>query len=166
MSRKLVIIRHAKSTWDYGAVSDFDRPLKEIGIVNSIAIAQKLIEKKINPSLIITSPANRAIHTALIIAREMHYPVENIRINSSLYSDTEEEILKLIKTSDDQYDTIFLFGHNPTFTYLANHFLKQELENIPTAGVVLIDFNATSWSSISKKSVNAELFLFPKKLNS
>jgi len=166
MSRKLAIIRHAKSTWEYGSVSDFDRPLKESGITNSIVIAKKLIAKKILPSLIISSPANRAIHTALIFAREMQYPVENVQLNSILYSDTEDVILNIIKSTDERYQNLFLFGHNPTFTYLSNLFLKQELENIPTAGVVLIDFNILSWTEISKKTVESELFIFPNKLNS
>ncbi len=162
MSHKLAIIRHAKSTWDYGNISDFDRPLKESGITNAIGIAKKLTLKKIFPSLIISSPANRAIHTALILAREMHYPAENIKISSSLYSDSEEEILKLIKSTDDNIQTLFIFGHNPTFTYLSNYFLKEEIENIPTSGVVLLDFNVTSWADISKKTVEAEYFIFPK----
>ncbi len=166
MSRKLAIIRHAKSTWDYSTISDFDRPLKEIGITTSIAVAKKLTIKKIFPSLIMSSPACRAVHTALIIAREMHYPVENILLNSSLYSDTEEEILNLIKLTNDRFQNLFIFGHNPTFTYLSNFFLKQEIENIPTAGVVLIDFNVSNWVDISKKSVESETFIFPKKSNS
>jgi phosphohistidine phosphatase len=164
MTLKLAIIRHAKSTWDYGTISDFDRPLKESGIINGIEIAKKLITKKIVPSLLISSPAIRAIHTALIIAREMNYPCENISINQSLYTDSEEIILKLIKSTDERFHNLFIFGHNPTFTYLSNYFLKQEIENIPTAGVVLLDFNVSDWSEISKKTAVSEMFIFPNKL--
>ncbi len=162
MSLKLAIIRHAKASWDYSTISDFDRPLKESGIMHTIEIAKKLTAKKISPSLIISSPAIRAIHTALIIARELNYPCENIEINSSMYSDSEEVILKLIKSTDEHFHNLFIFGHNPTFTYLSNQFLKQEIDNIPTAGAVIIDFDVSGWEDISKKTAVSEMFIFPK----
>lgn len=165
MSRILAIVRHGKSTWEYGEINDFDRPLKESGIKNTIAIAQKLLEKKYSPSLMVSSPANRALHTALILAREMQYPAENVRINTSLYTETEEEVLDLIKLTDDIYPSLYIFGHNPTFTYLANHFLKHKIENLPTSGVALFEFSTDHWADISRKTLVREVCLFPKNIN-
>ena len=165
MSRILAIVRHGKSTWEYGAINDFDRPLKESGISNTIAVAQKLLEKKYFPSMMVSSPANRALHTAMILAREMQYPTENVRINTSLYTETEDEVLDLIKLTDDIYQTLFIFGHNPTFTYLANHFLNHKIENLPTSGVALFEFSCDQWADISRKTVTRELCIFPKKIN-
>ena len=165
MPKILGIVRHGKSTWEYGPVNDFDRPLKESGINNTIAIAQKLLEKKYSPSLMISSPANRALHTAMILAREMHFPAENVRINTSLYTETEDEVMDLIKLTDDIYPSLFIFGHNPTFTYLANHFLNHKIENLPTSGVALFEFSVEHWSDISRKTVVRELCIFPKNIN-
>ena len=162
MAKTLVIVRHGKSTWEYEGVSDYDRPLKETGIFNSQSIAQKIKEKGINPDLIVSSPANRALHTALIFARELLYPLDKVVINSILYGESEKEILGLIKNTDNQFNNLFIFGHNPVFTDLPNLFLKQQIDNLPTSGVAILQFETTSWKDISKKMLKSETLFFPK----
>jgi len=162
MSKTLVIIRHGKSTWEYEGILDFDRPLKESGIFNTMSIAQKIRSLGITPDLIISSPANRALHTALIVARELLYPLENVRLNTTLYGESDNEILKLIKSIDNQFDRLFIFGHNPVFTDLPNMFLSQTLENLPTSGAVVLQFEATSWMEIKKDKLVKEIVFFPK----
>ena len=162
MAKTLVIVRHGKSTWEYEGVSDYDRPLKETGIFNSQSIAQKIKEKGINPDLIVSSPANRALHTALIFARELLYPLDKVVINSILYGESEKEILGLIKNTDNQFNNLFIFGHNPVFTDLPNLFLKQQIDNLPTSGVAILQFETTSWKDISKKILKSEILVFPK----
>jgi phosphohistidine phosphatase len=164
MPKLLVIFRHGKSTWDYEGISDFDRPLKEVGIVNTQAVAQKLKEKGVVPMLILSSPANRALHTATIVARELYYPVEKIVIDSTLYGESESEILDLIKTTNDQYNSLFIFGHNPVFTELPNRFLKQPIDNLPTSGAAVLQFETSFWNEISKKILKEEYIFMPKSL--
>jgi len=163
MSKILVIIRHGKSTWEYGPILDLDRPLKEIGISKTLEASQQLKKQNIDPDMIISSPAIRALHTALIVARELEYPSDKIRIDDNLYAESEEGILEFIKTTSDSINCLFIFGHNPKFTFLANHFLKQPIDNLPTSGVILLKFNALHWNEISKKTVQAEVSIFPGK---
>ncbi|MDP4210331.1 MAG: histidine phosphatase family protein [Bacteroidota bacterium] len=163
MSKTLVIIRHAKSTWEYGPIADLDRPLKEIGISNTFIVSQKLKEQGIAPDLIISSPAIRALHTALIVARELRYPCEKIRIDQELYSESEDEILDMVKTTNDNVNILFIFGHNPGFTFLSNRFLKNRIDNLPTSGVALIQFNVTHWADISSKNTHSDMCFFAKK---
>ena len=85
MIKTLVIIRHGKSTWDYEGVADYDRPLKEIGIFNTQIIAQKIRGYDIVPDLMLSSPANRALHTALIVAREILFPLDKVTISKVLF---------------------------------------------------------------------------------
>lgn len=162
MQKTLGIIRHGKSTWDYN-VSDLDRPLKETGVIKAIDIAQKIRKQSIIPELIISSPAIRALHTAIIIARELKYPYEKIMINPVIYSDSEGDILQLIKNTDDAINCLFIFGHNPVFTDLANLYLKQHIDNLPTSGAVMLKFNVNHWREISSKSVQEEHVFFPEK---
>jgi phosphohistidine phosphatase len=164
MTKTLVIIRHGKSTWDYSSVHDIDRPLKEIGICNTIVTAQKIKENNISPDMIISSPANRALHTALITARELEFPVEKIVLDSRIYCKSEDEILQIIKSTDDSFSSLFLFGHNPTFTSIPNFFLKQKIDNVPTSGAVVFEFNTSRWSEISNKNVKKGICYFPKNL--
>jgi phosphohistidine phosphatase len=164
MTKTLVIIRHGKSTWDYGPIADMDRPLKENGISNTILISQKIKEREIVPDLIISSPAIRALSTALIVARELNYPPEKIVIDSGIYGDSEEEILEIIHSTNDSVNKLFLFGHNPAFTFLPNHFLTKQIENLPTSGTAIFEFQTEKWSEISKMNLISETCIFPKQL--
>jgi len=165
MSKTLVIIRHGKSTWEYPSIADLDRPLKESGINNTKIICEKLKNAKITPNLIISSHAIRALHTALIVARELKYPPTKIVIDTLLYHDSEEEILDLLKLSDDDIHTLFIFGHNPTFTILSNNFLKNKIENLPTSGTVVLEFDCNHWSEISNRNKISESCFFPKNID-
>jgi len=164
MNKTLVIIRHGKSTWDYGPIADMDRPLKENGISNTILISQKIKDRKIVPDLMISSPAVRAISTALIVGRELNYPPEKIVIDSGVYGDSEEEILEIIQSINDKVNNLFIFGHNPAFTFLPNLFLSKQIENLPTSGVVIFEFKTEKWTEISKQNVISEVCIFPKQL--
>jgi phosphohistidine phosphatase len=166
MAKTLVIIRHGKSTWDYSSVTDLDRPLKENGIQNTIIISSKLKENKIVPERILSSHANRALHTSLIVARELNFPFNQIEIEPVLYHDSEDDILDYIKITDDHINTLFIFGHNPTFTYLSNLFLTNKIDNLPTSGTVILEFSCNKWNDISLRTKTNETFIFPKSVNS
>jgi phosphohistidine phosphatase len=162
MIKKLVIVRHAKSTWDLASIADLDRPLKEIGINNTILISKKLLQNKITPDLIITSHAIRAMHTALIVARELCFPFHKIVIDSGLYHESDDEVLESLRLIDDIYPTVFIFGHNPTFTLLSNIFLNQKISNLPTSGAVILEFNCEKWKDISLRTKTSENIITPK----
>lgn len=164
MGKTLVIIRHGKSTWEYEGISDYDRPLKEVGIFNTIAIAQKLRGLGVHPDLIISSPANRALHTAMIVARELHFPLNQVAIAPTLYSEIDNDVLHFIKSMDNQYSCAFIFGHNPVFTDIPNMFLRKTIDNLPTSGAVVLEFETSNWNDISKKTVKSESLIFPKTL--
>ncbi len=165
MTKKLIIIRHAKSTWAYGSISDMDRPLKEIGIDNTILVSQKIRERKIAPDLIASSPAVRAYSTAMIVARELRYPFENIKIDSTIYGDSLDDILEIIRATDNRVGNLFIFGHNQVFTDLPNRFLKEQIDNLPTSGAVILEFDTENWVDISKRNVISEACIFPKHLD-
>jgi phosphohistidine phosphatase len=161
-NKVLHIVRHSKSSWKYENALDIDRPLKNKGIRNTYIMAER-IKERVRPDLIISSPADRAIHTAIIYARMLSYPVEKIQLNDILYNNHEGVILNLILKTDDAYDTIFVVGHNPTFTNLANYFFEKSIDNIPTSGIVTVGFNTNEWKSISKENVESVHIDFPKK---
>lgn len=165
MAKTLVIIRHGKSTWDYEHISDIDRPLKESGITNTLMIAKKLKEKNLLPQLILSSHAARALHTATIVARQLGCSEAFIRINPIIYSAEINELLQLIKDTDDSCGTLFIFGHNPTFTMLPNLFLKNAIAELPTSGTVILGFKCESWKEIAVHNKISEELLFPKLLN-
>lgn len=165
MPKTLVIIRHGKSTWDYEHISDIDRPLKESGIANTLMVAQKIKEKNIVPQLILTSHAVRALHTATIFARQLGCSEAYIRINPFIYTAEINELLQFIKDTEDSCKTLFIFGHNPTFTMLANLFLQEPIAELPTSGTVILKFSTQSWKEINAQNKISEEMMLPKLLN-
>lgn len=159
--RKLILVRHGKSSWDY-EVGDKDRPLKERGIKDAYLVAKTYVLHHTNDCKMISSPANRALHTAIIFGQVLDYPVESLRILSSCYDFSGEQVLETIRAQVAEVHSLFVFGHNYALTSLANALGDQYIENVPTAGLVEIQFEAADWKSIGRgKTVHQ---LFPKYL--
>jgi phosphohistidine phosphatase len=163
MSKSLHIIRHGKSSWDFEDISDIDRPLSPRGINNAYLMAKKLAERKVVPDLFLTSPANRALYTSIIYARILKFPYEKIIIEDSIYMGYTEELINLIRQQQPSVSQLLIFGHNPAFTSLANHLMDHYLDNIPTAGIVSLDYKIDSWKEIGKVRPEKDFFDYPKR---
>jgi len=159
----LHVVRHAKSSWDYDGIADIDRTLKSKGIRSAYEISRKMKLSQQLPQLIISSPAIRALHTAVIFARVLEFPLKKLEINNILYESSAEKIIELIRNSPDDLTSVMIFGHNPDLTDLVNHYLKQPLTDIPTSGAVTLKFKTTSWKEISHETRDSEFFYFPGK---
>ena len=134
--KDLYIVRHGKSTWDIEGISDIDRSLKERGINDAYKMAERLLVQDRIPQKIISSPAVRALHSATIFARTFNFPYNEIIINEGIYHAGMNVMLSIIQQVDDNINSLMVFGHNPTFTDLANHFINNKIANVPTTGIV------------------------------
>lgn len=159
--KKLILVRHGKSAWDFN-VSDKDRPLQERGINDAYLVVAKLVKKNIAIDAIYTSPANRALHTATIFSRELNFPFASLNITNELYDFSGESVIPFVKSLDNKLNVVLIFGHNHAFTYIANAYGSTSIVNVPTAGLVELNFNTKDWNSI-KEGVTAE-HIFPKEL--
>jgi phosphohistidine phosphatase len=159
----LYLVRHAKSSWDYENISDIDRPLKLKGIWNAYEMARQLKIGRNIPEAFITSPANRALHTASIFLNVFEASFDRLKIDPTIYSNGTEGILKLIKSQPSTIRKLMIFGHNPDFSDIARSFVKQPLFEIPSCGVVILTFDTLNWSEISQENLKNEIFHFPKK---
>ena len=156
--KTLFLIRHAKSDWTNPELKDIERFLNERGYNNANMMAAKFNYK---PDLVISSPAIRAMSTALIFARNLNYKANNISIKEELYESSMNEYLKVIQTIENTYNNVLLFAHNPTISDVAQHLTQALPIEMPTCAIVGIYFDVTDW----KNAKNGELFLFdyPKK---
>ncbi|NQW36401.1 MAG: histidine phosphatase family protein [Flavobacteriales bacterium] len=158
--KTLYIVRHAKSSWEYEGIEDIDRPLKKSGINAAYFISQLLQEKIERPDIFMSSSANRALHTAVIFTGVFKFPFANLKINKSLYSFKDGYLTKTIKALDDGYTSAIIFSHNHGINDFVNQFGDEYIENVPTCGVVGIQFNEEHWKDIKKgKTILKE---FPK----
>ncbi len=165
--KKLCPIRHAKSSWKDLNLEDIERPLNERGKRDAPEIGSFLKNKKLFPDLIMSSPANRALTTAKKIAKKLDFPIKDIAINRKLYvfSSSGDSVIEVLQKVDDRFETVFIFGHNPTFTALANRLTGQWFDNVPTCGVVSILFDTPHWATIERENAKLDFYMFPKMLD-
>ncbi|OGU17708.1 MAG: hypothetical protein A2X61_04380 [Ignavibacteria bacterium GWB2_35_12] len=161
--KTLILVRHAKSSWEKPEMTDFDRPLNERGLRDAPYMAKLLKDKGIFPDLIISSPAIRALTTARIFAKELKYSLRSIRTNEIIYTTGPKEILNMLSQIDDSKNCAMIFGHNPDLTALANYLSDEDVDNLPTAAVLCIDFYNDSWSAISDDTGKIRFYEYPKK---
>jgi phosphohistidine phosphatase len=162
--KQLHIVRHGKSSWDIENIADIDRPLSERGIAGAYLMARRLADRGVLPDLLLSSPAVRALSTAVIFLRVLELPASVLQINESIYMGNVNELVKLIRSVDDRFASLMIFGHNPVFTVLANRFLINTIENIPTAGIVSLSFPAGTWKEFDKTAPEKEFFDYPKHI--
>lgn len=157
--KRLVIIRHSKSSWGNALLEDFDRPLNDRGKTDAPLMAKILKDKKINPDVWITSPAKRALSTAKKFAKVYGFDKKNIHKEPKLYHASESVIIKIAKELDENYNVAFLFGHNPGLTNMVNYASNLEIDNIPTTGIVILEIS--SWKKLGKEKAKAIYFDYP-----
>jgi len=163
MERKLYIIRHGKSSWEHEGLDDIDRPLAERGIRNAGEMAERLLADGQVPRLIFSSPANRALNTALIMSKCWKMDPSELQIHDSLYLAYLSEIEQVVASAPAELRSLAIFGHNPSFTSYANLFLDLPLDNLPTAGVVIVTLESDSWGGIGRKHVKESYVDYPKR---
>ena len=159
--KNLIIIRHAKSSWN-APLNDIDRPLEQRGIKDAHLVAMQSIKFLPPKFQIFSSNAKRASETAMIFAQNYTYPVENIAFKPELYTFDEIKLEKIIKSFDNNYDNVILFGHNEAITNFVNKFGDVFIDNVPTCGFISLQFDANDWLSIENGTTLKTIF--PKDL--
>jgi phosphohistidine phosphatase len=161
--KKLFLIRHAKSSWNYEKLTDFERPLNKRGRRDAQFMPKILTQKGINPDLVITSPANRAITTAKYFCNSLGYFFDNICVEPKLYGAGNDAILDVIQNIDNSFNNVMLFAHNPGLTDLTNSLVKKRIDNVPTCGIVCLNLRIDSWNELGKDNGELIFFEYPKK---
>jgi phosphohistidine phosphatase len=154
-------MRHGKSSWE-NDVKDQDRPLQERGVKDAFRVAKFVMDKIDMPQAVFSSPANRALHTCLIVMRHLGIPYDRLLITDELYDFSGERVQRFIHELDDALENVMIFGHNHAFTSISNIFGSENIDNLPTAGLVHIHFESEHWADISKGVTR--LKIFPKQL--
>ena len=159
--KTLFLVRHAKSSWKHEGLKDIDRPLKKRGIRNAEFMA-KILKKSDNiPEVIISSTAIRAYDTSKLFAEE--FGIEDIIVNEQLYMADYDDFISVIKDVPGGINRLMIFSHNPGITYLASTLGKKDIENIPTCGIVRIDFECSHWNEVKAENGIFIFFEYPKK---
>ncbi|MEH6537441.1 MAG: histidine phosphatase family protein [Psychroserpens sp.] len=159
--KTLILIRHAKSSWEHD-VSDRQRPLKKRGINDAKLVSNAFINKECVPDFVFSSPANRALSTCKIFIKNLKIDNEKLKIIEDLYDFGGESVIHFMKNISENYKNVMIFGHNHALTSICNIFGDKLIDNLPTSGLVVIDFDVNSWSDIN--TGNTRLMIFPRDL--
>lgn len=161
--KKLLIVRHAKSSWDNLYVSDFDRPLNERGQRDAPMMAQEMKKIGLCPQAIYTSTANRALKTATYFKEIMDIDNSNFHEDNSLYHAMVENIMSVINNMDDKYSFASIFGHNPGISEVVSTLTNDpKYFEMPTNGVCYFEFNTDKWNKCTSKNATVKGFYYPK----
>lgn len=160
--KKLTLIRHGKSSWSHG-VADHDRPLKARAHRDADLVIQAIgpFLRNRAPQLW-TSSAIRALETAKMFQDQLKIPSENFSIIEELYTFDSGALKTIINTCEDHIDDLLVFGHNPAITDLAGELGSKIFDNVPTTGLVAMEFESTKWQEISGGKTLQ--YFFPKNL--
>ena len=160
--KKLFLIRHAKSSWIDDALPDLERPLNSRGRENAPLMAQIASKKWNRPELVLCSPAKRAIQTSEFFKEEWWKEANN-KICSELYEGSPSIILDLLSSVADEIHSVVAVFHNPNITILTNLLAQQNISNVPTCGVVTLEFPEIQWRKLEVGSCSLEDYDYPKK---
>jgi phosphohistidine phosphatase len=161
--KRLTLVRHAKSDWGDASLEDFERPLNARGERDAPEMARRMVEAGLKPTLIVTSPAVRALATARVFARAFGYPARRIRHADEAYLASPGTLLEIVRGLGGRSRHVMLFGHNPGISQFATLLTGDDsLGDVPTAAVVSLAIDAKSWGDLQPGSAERELYDYPK----
>jgi phosphohistidine phosphatase len=147
--KSVLVLRHAKSSWNHPDLADHDRPLNKRGKRDAPLMGRLLKREDLVPDLIICSTAKRAHATAEAVAKASGYKGK-IVLNKSLYAAGPEAYLRVIHDLSDEYVRMLIVGHNPGLEELVE-LLTGEIHLMPTCSLANVKFRVDKWSDIDYK---------------
>lgn len=144
--KTLLILRHAKSSWNYPELSDYDRPLNGRGKRDAPRMGKHLCQEGLVPDRILTSSAKRARKTASKVAKASGY-TGKVKKLEALYETVPGVYFEILQTLPDKYQSVMVVGHNPTMEQLVYH-LTGHLKRMPTAALAHIQLPIEGWETL------------------
>ena len=160
--KTLLLIRHAKSSWEHPGLSDFDRPLNERGKKDAPEMAKRVKEKGIELDLLVSSPAKRARKTAKYFAEQFGFDKDDIKIVGELYGATRAEFLFAVANISDEYNQVALLSHNPGITDFASSLTNVRVDDMPTCAIFALQIETDSWKNFAAAEKKFLFFDYPK----
>lgn len=159
--KKLILVRHGKSSWEEDLPDD-ERPLKKRAYKDAALVLNSFSGFCEKPLKMWSSYATRALTTAKIFQERLEISDNDFEVKQELYTFEAKRLLDIIRTCSDETDTLMIFGHNPAITGVANKLGDQHFSNVPTTGLIELQFESGKWKTIEEGKTL--LYLFPKNL--
>ena len=145
--KTLLILRHAKSSWNYPELSDYDRPLNGRGKRDAPRMGKHLRQEGLIPDRILTSSAKRARKTANKVAKTCGY-TGKVKKLDAFYDTVPGVYFETLQALPNKYQRVMVVGHNPTMEQLVSH-LTSQIERMPTAALAHIEIPIEHWEELN-----------------
>lgn len=162
--KKLILIRHAKSSWKFPELDDHERPLNKRGERDSLTMARHLqTQSEIDGGfdVIYSSTATRALDLAQTISEFCH---TSLIPDLSFYTFDADELLEILRSLPEQANSVAVIGHNPAIVQVVNRLTASQLSNVATAGAVTIECPVQSWRELDDGLCELQQLITPKIL--
>ena len=160
--KTLLLLRHAKSSWDDPTLRDFDRPLNKRGLRAAPLMAAHMRRKKLRPALVVSSPAERARQTAALVVEHAGLASQP-RFDERVYDAELSRLVEVVSQLDDASDEVLLVGHNPGMEELLTY-LTAEHERMPTAALARLELDVDKWADVRERCGRLAWVARPKEL--
>jgi len=158
----VLLIRHAKSSWEDITIDDFERPLNDRGKRDAPEMARRLLKRKQEIDAFISSPAKRAKKTALLFAEEFKFDKDKVKFHDYLYHPSRENLLRAIESAPDKADNIAIFSHNPGITAFVNELTETKVDDMPTCAIFAVSADIKRWKDFQNAARKFLYFDYPK----
>ena len=163
MVKTLDLVRHATAMENYGSQKDIERELTAGGIRHAVILGKYLNSTGVAPQKIVTSNAQRAKHTAMLLADCMHYNEDAVIINDDLYNASIRVLLDAINNLDDESDHIMMVAHNPGISYLVEYLTNEQVGSMFPGSICRLTFKG-NWAEISQNACSLLYYKEPESL--
>ena len=160
--KTLLLLRHAKSSWDDKTLRDFDRPLNKRGLKAAPMVGETIRKRKLRPELVLSSPAERAKETTRLVCDAAGL-IAVARYEDGIYEASARSLLEIVSRIEDAVNTAMLVGHNPGLEELLG-VLTSEAHRMPTASLASIELSIERWSEVASGTGKLQWILKPKEL--
>ncbi len=159
--RKLVLIRHAKSSWKFPELDDHERPLNKRGERDSLSMARHIADKE-TLDVLYSSTAVRALDFAQQISE---FAYVDLIPDLSFYTFDVDELIEILKHLPDSAQRVAVVGHNPAISHAINRLTTKEIIKVPTAAIATMNSDIESWADLYSGCFDLEYFDTPKMLS-
>ena len=161
--KKLILMRHAKSSWDHPDLKDFERDLNPRGLRNAPEMGIRLKEKNWPVNLVVCSMATRAKRTAALVCKAIDYPAQRIDFRTEIYEAQISDLKHVLQSIDDTQESVLLIGHNPSITYFTDFLANCGHIHMPTAAMMYLELDIKHWQEVKPGCGKLVEFDFPKR---
>lgn len=160
--KTLILTRHAKSSWNSEASTDFERPLNKRGMRDAPEMAKRLARRGPMPDSIVSSTATRALVTTRLMMSELSLHSRHLTTTDSIYEAPVKALLDAIGNLPNQCEVAMLVGHNPGMSNTGNYLCTKAALQMPTCAMACLELDVDKWTDVYRDCAVLRWYDYPK----